>query len=97
MSVFIEPKKRPDVPLDLKITHEAMLVLQEYSLYTGYEINELIIQIADKLLDDNDFISYFSAKRSNKKIMNVYNNHLDQKSNFVPVYDKSEVPFKEGE
>jgi len=97
MSICIEPKKKPEVPLQLKVTHDTMLVLQEYSVYTGYDINELIIQITDQLLDDENFIKHFSGKRSNKKIMSIYGNHLikTNENDFTPInIDDSEIPFK---
>lgn len=97
MSIYIEPKKKPEFNLELKVTHDTVLILQEYALYTGYDINELIIQISDKLLDDENFVKHFSAKRSNKKIMSVYERHISKsiEKAFTPIdIDYSEIPFK---
>jgi hypothetical protein len=80
MSVFIKPKQKPDVPLNMKVSHETIVILKEYSKYTGYEIEELIIKISDKLLEDADFVKYFSNNRDNKKIMSVYKKHLENSS-----------------
>lgn len=93
MSLYVEPKKKNNTQLDVKVSHEAMVVLQEYSDFTKYELGELLNIIADKLLDDPKFVDNFKAKRSNKKIMKIYQRHMDKKLNNWEPTDE-EAPFK---
>ena len=93
MNLFVEPKKKNNTQLDVKISHEAMVVLQEYSDFTRYELGELLNIIADKLLDDPKFVNTFKVKRSNKKIMKVYENHTNRKVNGWEPSDE-DTPFK---
>lgn len=100
MSIFIEPKNKPNVPFNYVVNHETSLIYQEYSNYTGYSIDELLTLIADKLLDDPKFVDYFSSKRANKKIMAIYEKHQSNitditKDGFetIEVDDKG-IPFK---
>lgn len=69
--MFLEPRKKFDVPLNIKITAEAMLVLKEYSLYTGYELDEMVIRISEKLLEDPGFLEHIHQKRHNKRLTGI--------------------------
>jgi hypothetical protein len=98
VSIYIEPKNKPNIHFNHVVNQETVLIFQEYSNYTGYTIDELLMQIADKLLDDKKFIEYFSSKRANKKIMAIYEQHNSSSINmdgFEEVdIDEADIPFK---
>jgi hypothetical protein len=100
MSLFIEPKNKPNIPFNHVVNQKTALVFQEYSSYTGYPIDELLMQIADKLLDDKGFVEHFASKRANKKIMAVYEKHklnssdLDEDGFKDVGIDETDIPFE---
>ena len=49
------------------------MIFDEYASYTGYDLGEMPVKSSTELLHDPKFIESFKRKRSNKKIMAVYN------------------------
>lgn len=96
-NMFIKPKEKFEAPLDIKISHDAMVILQEYSSYTGFDISDMLVKISEELLNDKAFVEYFKSKRSNKKIMAVYSKNILHKGFVDTDIDDSDVPFKEGD
>jgi hypothetical protein len=76
LSLYVEPKKRNETALNVKVSHNTLVILNEYSDYTGYELGDLLNIISRKLMEDEAFVEYFKGKRSNKKIMTAYEEYI---------------------
>lgn len=92
--MFIEPKRKYEAPLDIRVSNDALLILKEYSNYTGYDIDELIVKMSEKLLEDAKFISYVQKKRYNKKLMHLISKNKEDKYTEVLI-DNEDLPFKD--
>lgn len=88
--MFLEPKPKLNTPIHVKVTHESDIIFKTYGSYLGCSLDEMFVQISDKLIEDPKFIDYVKNQRFNKKISKV----LDEKinSNFQEV-DVDEIPF----
>ena len=91
--IKIEPKRKDSVLFKTKISKKAMMVLNEYSEHTNYEMYDLMDLICDEILQDADFIKYLRNKRDNKRILNVIFNESAAFSKVELVLKNSDIPF----
>lgn len=90
--MFVEPKQELGYPLEVKVSHDAHVIINEYAKYTKYDLDILLDKIILNLINDENFIKYAKSKRFNKKIQQVLEKHdIESNKDFIEVDD--ETPF----
>ena len=73
--MFIKPKEQLKQNLNVKISNDAHIIINEYAYYTNYDLDLLLDKMIMYLLNDDDFIKSIKKKRFNKKILDILKKH----------------------
>lgn len=66
---FVKPRKTTKKTISCELSLRTVSILDYYSRYTQYSIDEILDKFLLNILDDENFIAWVNKQRYNKKIV----------------------------